>query len=225
MFPFENIAKALGWAKEEPDLINDEILCVYVELNKTGVSDRDIAALSRRIAASNGVVVDKEFYEDIVEECTNRGIFRIYISEQYASAYVDTLKADSSVKSAAINVYGKPRKRDMKSVFPEVFEGLYYCESCDEPVESEETFCINTSCPLAVQNMREANKELIKAGQMEEILPKWRTKTDGANSFYCHCHEITFTSDLEPDDVNEINCPGCGEWVEVTDKEEVDDEF
>lgn len=225
MFPFENIGKMLGYGKEEPDLINDEILCVYVELENVGVNDRDIAALSRRIAAANGVVVDKDFYEGIVEECTNRGIFRLYISEQYASAYVDTLKADSSVKSAAINVYGKPRKRDMKSVFPEVFEGLYYCESCDEPLKSEETFCINTSCPLAVQNMRETNKKLIEAGQMEEILPKWRTKTDGDYSYHCRCHSITFTSDLEPDSEDEIECPGCGNWLEVVDKEEVDDEF
>ncbi len=225
MFGFETIGKILGYGKEEPDLINDKILCIYAELKNTGVGDKDISALSRRIAASNGVVVDDDFYKNFAESCTDRGIFRVYLSEQYAEAYVDTLKADSSVKSAALYCYNDPSKLSLKKAFPEVFEGLYYCEFCNKPLASEEAFCVNNTCRMAVQNMRETNKQLIEAGQMEEILPEWRTKTDGDYTYHCHCHSITFTSDTAPDSCGEINCPGCGEWVNGIDEEEEEDEF
>lgn len=223
MFGLVSLGKFFGFIRQPPDLINEDIRLLYISTKNIGVSPKDVISLANKIASSDGVAVSEGFHERFVESIGKRGSVQVMVSAQHIDSYAETLRSHPSVENTATYHWEVVKKYKLKELFPEAFPELHYCSNCDSQLKEEGAFCVNNDCFMAVQNLREANQELIEAGAMVEVLPDWRTKEDGEYIYHCHCHDVKITSDVEGDDVGEIRCPGCNDWIETYEEEEDDE--
>ena len=144
----------------------DEPMCqLYVQLTHTDVTEARVRALVKGIMGENGVAIPEKYLEDAVLNGCEGGIFNVFIQTNY----VDEFKANHNpkliVKECKVCYPDLLTNAQLKAIFPEEFEGRFFCRECDFETEGEYDPCGNNSGTCSLGNMEyakmaEVNQEL-----------------------------------------------------------------